>query len=392
MDSTVINEKWLNTLLESTKTCINIINLPLYDLIKLFNIGEYDKYKNPNGTVFKYTVNGFYGKKFVLGITWNKFKNYCYKPDNATEKEVENIDGNSGTKFINKVSSTFLIKEIDKPNFKIQAILNTLDEDRVLWFILIEDFIKILDEINTIIYLNNPDNYMIKYIKNLYNISDISELCLKNSIQKLFLKIFYGFPISHDNTNFFTLILVPEDNIIRPSFHHDPYKKPNINNLTDLKTLKELYFNKQLSTKKDKLLQKLYQDMIDKYKDIKYKLIDIEIGNTSFKSIKANDIPCPWTGLGYTYNWITRSSGFTEFIMYNIPNTTNSFLSIPYCNFNNFDLFYEYLLKIKSNPSELSNFDVNLDDNQSEKLKISTYNKYIKYSNRLQLLNELCHI
>ena len=77
--------------------------------------------------------------------------------------------------------------------------------------------------------------------------------------------------------------------------------------------------------------------------------------------------------------------------MYNIPNTTNSFLSIPYCNFNNFDLFYEYLLKIKSNPSELSNFDVNLDDNQSEKLKISTYNKYIKYSNRLQLLNELCN-
>ena len=38
MDSTVINEKWLNILLESTKTCINTINLSYDNLINLFTV------------------------------------------------------------------------------------------------------------------------------------------------------------------------------------------------------------------------------------------------------------------------------------------------------------------------------------------------------------------
>ena len=259
----------------------------------------------------------------------------------------------------------------------------------MLWFVLIEDFIKILDEINSIIELNDPNHKMIKYIKDLYNITDITIPCLRNSIQKLFLKIFYGFPISHDSSNFFTLVLIPEDKIIRPSFHHDPYQKPSINNLKDLKEIKESYKNS--STKKDKLLQTLHYDMITKYKNIKRKLIDIDINESTFDSIKSYDIPYPWTGLGYSYNWITQNIGFTEFIMHDINSEDNIvFLSIPYCNFNNFDLLHKYLLKIISHPYELSNYDVELTD--TETLNISTYNKYIKYRDRLQLLDEFCHI
>ena len=76
----------------------------------------------------------------------------------------------------------------DKRVKQIKLLKNT---HNMLWFVLIEDFIKILDEINYIIELNDPNHKMIKYIKDLYNITDITIPCLRNSIQKLFLKIIF---------------------------------------------------------------------------------------------------------------------------------------------------------------------------------------------------------